>query len=143
MELRQRAQEAFEAARHKSNLKSVMTRIMGKNHQLRSFASFQQQIHQHVPRTLQTIRIDVINGSVGREHDFDRQFSPRVDYVRERWIAIEIAFLEGRSLPPIELYKVCNDYFVVDGHHRISVFRSHGQEFIEAYVTEMINICLN
>ena len=34
------------------------------------------------------------------------------------------------------LYKVGEIYFVVDGHHRVSVAREQGQEFIEAEVRE-------
>jgi hypothetical protein len=34
------------------------------------------------------------------------------------------------------LYKVGEVYFVVDGHHRVSVAREQGQEFIEAEVRE-------
>jgi hypothetical protein len=40
-------------------------------------------------------------------------------------------------LPPVELYKLGDAYFVKDGNHRVSVARAHGQAFIEAYVTEM------
>jgi nucleotide-binding universal stress UspA family protein len=41
------------------------------------------------------------------------------------------------GLPPVELYKIGEAYFVVDGHHRISVGRSLGQTLIQAYVTEV------
>jgi ParB-like chromosome segregation protein Spo0J len=41
-----------------------------------------------------------------------------------------------RGFPPIEVYKVGNDYFILDGHHRASVARYLGNRFIEAYVTE-------
>ena len=34
------------------------------------------------------------------------------------------------------LYKVGEVYFVVDGHHRVSVAREQGQEFIEAEIRE-------
>jgi hypothetical protein len=40
------------------------------------------------------------------------------------------------NLPPILLYKVGQVYFVVDGHHRVSVAREQGQEFIDAEVRE-------
>jgi len=41
------------------------------------------------------------------------------------------------DLPPVELYQVGQVYFVRDGHHRISVARERGQEYIEAEVIEM------
>ena len=40
------------------------------------------------------------------------------------------------ELPPVSLYKVGGFYFVLDGHHRVSVARFHGVEWIDAYVTE-------
>ena len=43
--------------------------------------------------------------------------------------------LEG--LPPIEVYKVGDVYFVADGNHRVSVARANGFKDIEAYVTEI------
>jgi hypothetical protein len=48
------------------------------------------------------------------------------------------AMLEGKALPPLELYRVAppGDYFVVDGHHRIAVARRIGQDFVDAHVVE-------
>jgi dienelactone hydrolase len=40
------------------------------------------------------------------------------------------------GLPPIELYKVGDAYFVKDGNHRVSVARQFGATTIEAYVWE-------
>ena len=39
-------------------------------------------------------------------------------------------------LPPVQLYKVGDVYFVKDGNHRVSVAREHGVEFIDAEVIE-------
>ena len=39
-------------------------------------------------------------------------------------------------MPPVVLYKVGEIYFVVDGHHRVSVAREQGQLFIDAEVRE-------
>jgi hypothetical protein len=40
-------------------------------------------------------------------------------------------------MPPIEVYKVADTYFVKDGHHRVSVARRLGQETIDAHVIEV------
>jgi len=53
-----------------------------------------------------------------------------------RWQKISQAFYRDVDLPPVVLYKVGQVYFVVDGHHRVSVAREQGQEFIEAEVRE-------
>jgi hypothetical protein len=39
-------------------------------------------------------------------------------------------------LPPVQLYKVGDVYFVKDGNHRVSVARERGVEFIDAEVIE-------
>jgi uncharacterized ParB-like nuclease family protein len=43
--------------------------------------------------------------------------------------------LHGTRLPPVELIEVAGIYFVVDGHHRISVARALGESEIRAKVT--------
>jgi hypothetical protein len=39
-------------------------------------------------------------------------------------------------LPPVKLYKLEEAYFVVDGHHRVSVARYHDVPTLEAAVVE-------
>jgi hypothetical protein len=39
-------------------------------------------------------------------------------------------------LPPVKLYKLEEAYFVVDGHHRVSVARYHNVPTVEAAVVE-------
>jgi hypothetical protein len=55
---------------------------------------------------------------------------------RERWKRIDRAFRLGVELPPVILYQLGGVYFVKDGHHRVSVARFHGAEWIDAEVTE-------
>ncbi|MBI5106700.1 MAG: chromosome partitioning protein ParB, partial [Solirubrobacterales bacterium] len=44
----------------------------------------------------------------------------------------------GEAMPPIDLYKVGEAYFVRDGHHRVSVARALGENDINARVTEVV-----
>ncbi len=85
----------------------------------------------------QTVRLDQIVGSEGRYSDFDRNFLPRHDNTRFRWMSIDKAHLLSVGLPAVELYKIGDIYFVKDGNHRVSVARQQGQEEIDAYVTEL------
>jgi hypothetical protein len=39
-------------------------------------------------------------------------------------------------LPPVELYEMGDAYFVVDGHHRVSVARYHQVPTLEAAVAK-------
>ena len=78
-----------------------------------------------------------IVGSVGRHHDFDRTFMPKRDGSKERWMRIDHAVRRGTSLPPLELIKVGDQYYVEDGNHRVSVANFHNQQFLEARVREI------
>jgi hypothetical protein len=80
--------------------------------------------------------VDQIVGSLNRYQDFDRVFLPKSDQLERRWTSVNRAFYQDVSLPPVVLYKVGQVYFVVDGHHRVSVAREQGQVFIEAEVRE-------
>ena len=87
---------------------------------------------------LQTIPLDSIVGTVDRAREFDRSFRPTSHRVRQRWERIARAMRKGESLPPIEVYRIGDVHFVVDGHHRVSVARQLGHDVIDAYVTEII-----
>ncbi|WP_129633332.1 hypothetical protein [Candidatus Oscillochloris fontis] len=84
---------------------------------------------------VQSIRLHQIIGSEGRSHDFDRHFAPLHEHIRERWVSLAALRSEGHSLPPVELIRAGNAYYVLDGHHRISVAHAFGDETIEAYVS--------
>jgi len=88
-------------------------------------------------RGLQVIPLDSIVGSVDRTRDFDRRFRPTSGQSRERWQRLALAQRRGESIPPIEVYRVGEMHFVVDGHHRVSVAYALGLKSIEAYVTEV------
>lgn len=87
-------------------------------------------------RGLQHVPLDKIVGSEGRYADFDRRFLPRQDKTAPRWMSIDRAQYRDVYLPPVELYKIGDVYFVKDGNHRVSVARQRGQQDIDAYVTE-------
>ena len=72
------------------------------------------------------IPIASIIGSVGRYRDFDRAFLPLDGADRERWKRLDVAFNELRDLPPIDVYKIGEVYFVRDGNHRVSVAKANG-----------------
>jgi hypothetical protein len=87
---------------------------------------------------LQVITLDSIVGSVDRSREFDRRFRPTSSQVRERWQRLALAQRRGEPIPPIEVYRVGDMHFVVDGHHRVSVAHALGLKTIDAYVTEVI-----
>ncbi len=54
-----------------------------------------------------------------------------------RWQQIAFLCLTHQPLPPVELIRIQERFFVRDGHHRISVARSLGQTAIDAEITEL------
>jgi hypothetical protein len=87
---------------------------------------------------LQTIRLDTIVGTVDSSRDFDRRFRPTSGRVRERWERLALAQRRGEPIPPIEVYRLGDMHFVIDGHHRVSIAIATGATTIEAYVTEVL-----
>jgi hypothetical protein len=87
---------------------------------------------------LRDIELDKIIGSVGRYQDFTRSFLPRTNAVRARWQRLDAMARGPSGFPPIEVYKVGEVYFVIDGNHRVSVAHQLGAKTIEAYVTELL-----
>jgi hypothetical protein len=87
---------------------------------------------------LQTLRLDTIVGTVDSTRDFDRRFRPTSGRVRERWERLALAQRRGESIPPIEVYRVGDMHFVIDGHHRVSIAMATGAKTIEGYVTEVL-----
>ncbi len=78
------------------------------------------------PRVPEAVAVGSLVGSVGRCGSFDAGFLPVCSCSAERWKRLYAAFLEGKTLPPVELYKVGGAYFVADDNHRVSVARFRG-----------------
>jgi hypothetical protein len=88
---------------------------------------------------VQVIPLDSIVGTVDRGRgEFDRAFRPARSDVRSRWEGIAAARRRGIAMPPIDVYRIGDLHFVVDGHHRVSVARAHGDQVIDAHVVEIL-----
>jgi hypothetical protein len=81
------------------------------------------------------VRIADIQASEDRSGDFDRSFNPLETHTKSRWLSIAVARLNGQAMPAVDLIKVGDAYAVRDGHHRISVAKALGEDFIDAQVT--------
>jgi hypothetical protein len=137
-EINSRARSDYSRARFKAFLNGVWSTLSGQPNRLLSYDEVKEKLHVGGPiyRGVQTVRVDQIAGSLNRYHQFDRAFLPTQDDTSARWLSINRAFYQDVSLPPVVLYKVGQVYFVVDGHHRVSVAREQGQEFVDADVRE-------
>jgi hypothetical protein len=71
-----------------------------------------------------------------KARSFDRGFRPP-STSRRRWERLWMAARRGAPLPPISVYRLGEEHFVGDGHHRVSVARALGMAAIDAEVTEL------
>ncbi|HEY0737474.1 MAG TPA: DUF4032 domain-containing protein [Herpetosiphonaceae bacterium] len=136
---RHHVEQAFRRARLQAWISGIRGRWGRRLTELVSFPDVRARILVRGQRDLglRLVALHQIVGSEGRRGDFDRQFAPRRSHTRDRWERIDLARLEDRGLPPVELIQVGEIYFVRDGHHRLSVARQAGQQEIEAHVVEL------
>jgi hypothetical protein len=84
---------------------------------------------------MQDIPLNEIIGTINRQRDFDHKFRPLNKSLRDRWVNTYLA-LEAEGWSPILVHKVGNNYYVEDGHHRVSVAQALGLAFLQAKVWE-------
>ncbi len=122
----------YNAALVRGWLKQIAATFTGRKRDLR-----------HLPKTakvakrlagVQLIAVRDIVGSEDRSGDFDIDFNPLRESLRDRWLSVYDAWTHGLSLPPIELVRGPDGFYVRDGHHRLSVARALGQDDVEAIV---------
>ena len=129
----------YAAARSQALFNSLRARLTGRPNRLLSFDEIKDKLHLSgsVYGGIHSVPVKSIIGSVDRYRDFDRAFLPAQVFTSDRWRAINRAFYRDEALPLIKLYQVGDVYFVRDGHHRVSVARQHGVEFIDAEVIKV------
>lgn len=89
-------------------------------------------------RGLRMVPLHKIVGSVGRYHDFDKRFRIRPHVPAERLENIKSIMQNGKPLPPVKLYQIKNEYYVLDGNHRIAAANEIGRKEIQAHIIEFI-----
>ncbi len=129
----------FHKARRKAQLQEILSRLTGGPNELLSYEEVRQKLKaiESSTRILKEIPLDAIIGSVGRYNDFTRDFLPRMESDLTRWASVMEQTIGLEGLPPIEVYKIGEVYFVKDGNHRVSVARTLEASHIQAYVTEV------
>jgi len=135
----QDALQDFRQARQRAVVKQILSRLKGEQNELLSFDEVRKLLRAQGSRQcgLQEIPLDAIIGSVNRYEDFTREFLPLQNVSPQRWARVEIMTNGVAGLPPIEVYKLGEAYFVIDGNHRVSVARKYGALTILAYVHEV------
>jgi len=89
-------------------------------------------------RGVRSVELNRIVGSVGRYKDFDSQFRLKRRASSERLQWIKDAMRQGRNLGPVKLYQIKNEFYVLDGNHRISAAKELAQDEILAHIVELV-----
>ena len=134
------AVDDFQKAHMKAVLTEILAKATGKNADLLSYDAVRKELKLHntaIDRGLHEIPLDAIIGSAGRYEDFTKGFFPKRPSDEGRWARVKMAIESLTGVPPIEVYKVDQVYFVIDGNHRVSVARQIGAEKIQARVHEI------
>jgi len=108
--------------------------------QVKSFKESQEneEAFDTINRGACSVPVDQIVGSVGRYHDFDSKFRLKQHVPSDRLQNIKKAMKEGKHLPNVKLYKIKDDYYALDGNHRISAAKEFGYHYINADIIEFL-----
>lgn len=114
--------------------------MFGKTADLKSFDDIPVQIDSsgHIKVGLRSVSLAKVVGSVGRHTNFTSKFMPRGLRKSWRYRKIVRAYKDGVPMPPVHLYEVLGEYFVVDGHHRVAAALETGGVDIDADVEVFI-----
>src|SRR5256885_5559804 len=120
-----RAIQDFDSARARAFRRTLRAILTGVPPRLRSIEPMLKAagLEGSAYGGIQEIPLDKIAGSAApdaKSGDFDPSFLPLHRRMRERWTRIYQAMVGGDELPPIDVYKVDDNYYVIDGHHRVS-----------------------
>jgi hypothetical protein len=137
------AQHDFLRVRRRATLSRLTARLRGEPDDVGVILPFEEVVEALgfvSERSVgnEVVPLDLIVGTVDRGRDFDRRFRPTSTRVRNRWEQIATAMRRGEPMPPVDLARVGEIYFVRDGHHRVSVSRALGRTDIDAHVTEVV-----
>ncbi|MBD3306558.1 transcriptional regulator, partial [candidate division KSB3 bacterium] len=70
--------------------------------------------------------------------DFDTTFRLRQHVSSEKFDRVKDLLQGGVPLPPVKLYQIKGDYYVLDGNHRVAAAKALGYEDIEADIIEFL-----
>ena len=94
------------------------------------------------PRGLEIVPLEAIVGTARSPSQNTTDFLPlpqlRGTNWESRWQRIQHATSKLAVLPPVELLKVGDRYWVVDGHNRIAAALRNGAAAVDADVTELL-----
>jgi hypothetical protein len=131
-----KAVSVFHSLRWRSQAKRVLGKLTRRPHRLLDLDDVRHagSIESRYEAGCLTVEVKKIRGSECRVCDFDDAFLPLKQSTQQRWAGIYAARACGQELPAVSLVQVGDTYYIRDGHHRVSVARLRGEEYIEANV---------
>ena len=134
--LRSHTSYTFSELRMRALRDSLLAKWTGRSS---SLATFPTEVQQDRPNKkllgVKEIPVDQIIGSLHRVTDFDDKFRPLKKHLLNRWVDTFIS-LNHDEWSLIAVHKIGEQYYVEDGHLRVSVARATGLAFIEAKIWE-------
>jgi hypothetical protein len=92
-----------------------------------------------LPPRVASIPVARITGSVDKAEELTPTFLSKRDKERSaRFRAVRRAMQQGIELPPIQVYALGRDYYVIDGHNRVAAAIASGVHYLDAEVLECI-----
>ena len=138
LESRTLAINAFRRARSQATREMLWSKLRRQSADLDCFQDVSPETKVGTDEHLSyaEIALDNVVGSVERCSDYTRSFLPLKDSDQARWTRVRAAFAESKPLPPIRVVQVGQIYYVVDGHHRVSVAKHLGLQHLAARVQQ-------
>jgi DNA-binding Lrp family transcriptional regulator len=124
----------------KTNNRAGVNRQEDSMPEIKSFKDQQQKeaAFDHRDRGIRSVPLNRIVGSVGRYKDFDNRFRFKQNLPQERLQWIKEAMRKGRTLGPVKLFEIKDEFYVLDGNHRIAAAKELGHDEILAHIEEFI-----
>ena len=97
-----------------------------------------EEAYESIKRGTSMVPLKKIVGSVGRYQDFDNQFKTKSAKIDERLASILTAMKAGKAMPPISLYQIKDDFFILDGHHRFQAAKILRHTDIRSHILELL-----
>ena len=110
----------------------LLAGLLGKPNHLRTISHRQETVSRITG--IVSVPLSKIIGTECRSDDFDADFRPLKNHLRERWISVAASRSTGVVLPAVELVQDGSGFYVRDGHHRISIAKAVGQLEIDARI---------
>lgn len=136
--IRDKAESYFDQAWLVGRLKIVWAYISGQNCDLKYLSDIEDRytVTHFYELERQPVDMDKIVGTNGRSNRFMRGWNPVMRRSRNRWVSVCLGLMEDvTQIPPIEVIQVGDEYYVMDGNHRVSAAKALGKLFIDANVT--------